>query len=250
MFHNVQQNTDEWDELRAGKATGSAASKIMAVSSELKVLATGKDFGIANMATKKVLVKRYPNKLEADNALASMKKKDLTKAFGDLANKLAVDIAVARLTGKSPTIGYSNDHMERGHQQEPVARQLYEDKYFCNVLNGGFFENGKTGCSPDGLIGDNGVIEIKSVIPHVHHKRFKSKSYDMTYRWQLAFNLRETGRDWIDFVSYCADFPTKQKLFIQRLTKEDFKVEFEQIKERLELFEKLIEKVAGEITNG
>ena len=76
-FYDVEQNTDAWLQLRAGKLTSSNLGKVMA------------NYG---------------------------------KAFGDPAKKLAVQIAIEQITGKPQESGYSNDHMDRGHEQEPIAR--------------------------------------------------------------------------------------------------------------------------------
>jgi hypothetical protein len=90
------------------------------------------------------------------------------KAFGEPAKKYAVNIAIEQITGKPIASTYTNEHMERGHEQEPVARMLYEEENFTEITNGGFFGSEFIGCSPDGLEGNNGVIEIKSVIAPVH----------------------------------------------------------------------------------
>jgi hypothetical protein len=196
-FHDVEQNTDEWLDLRIAKLTGSGCSKIMA------------NYG---------------------------------KAFGEPAKKLAVQIAREQITGKrSMGESFSNAHTERGHEQEPVARALYEAKYFVEVSNGGFFEAGNCGCSPDGLVYDDGLIEIKSVIDHVHHTTIKRNNIDPAYKWQIYFNLLKTGRDWIDFASYCADFPEKTRLFVHRVNKSECAEQFEMIENREKEFFLLVE---------
>lgn len=204
IYHDIEQNTDEWLDLRAGKLTGSAASKAMA------------HYG---------------------------------KSFGEPAKKAAVTIAVEQLTGKrAMNNGYSNEHMERGHEQEPLARAAYEDETFTDVANGGFFELGHLGCSPDGLVGDNGLIEIKSVIDSVHYNNIKRGNVDPAYKWQIYFNLLITNREWIDFVSYCADFPIGKKLCIYRTHREDCQKEFDMLDERLTQFIELVETIKNDIT--
>jgi len=196
MWHDIEQNTDEWLDLRAGKITGSSIGKIMA------------NYG---------------------------------KSFGGPAKKLAVSIAREQATGKRSLIEqYSNKHMERGHEQEPIARRIYEDQYFTEVTNGGFFDCGYTGCSPDGLILNEGVIEIKSVVDHIHYANIVRGSFDPTYKWQLAFNLKNSNREWIDFVSFCADFPEKTKLYVHRTYKGEFNDLFEMMNKRIDEFLKLI----------
>lgn len=201
MWHDIEQNTDEWLLLRAGKVTGSSIAKIMA------------NYG---------------------------------KAFGDPAKDLAVNIAVERVTGNVVSNGdYSNSHMERGHIEEPIARQRYEDRTFCEVMNGGFYDNDNTGSSPDGRVGDNGLIEIKSAIPSVHYKRIKSESFD--YKWQRIFNLRESGREWIDAISYCALFPEETRLYIVRTYHDQVTDDLLKIKLRLEEFEELVNSITATI---
>lgn len=196
IFHDVEQNTDEWLELRVGKLTGSGYSKIMA------------NYG---------------------------------KAFGDPAKKLAIDIAVEQVTGKmSVNESFSNHHTERGHEQEPFARALYEDMYFVDVDNGGFFDCGKTGCSPDGLVGDDGLIEIKSVVRSTHYANMKRGSVDPSYKWQVLSNLMKTEREWIDFVSYCADFPERTRLFVHRVYAADCDGDFEMMQKRESQFFQLV----------
>lgn len=171
------------------------------------------------------------------------------KAFGEPAKKYAVDVAVAQLSGKVSSEGYSNDHMSRGHEQEPIARAMYEDATFCDVLNGGLFRNGDLGCSPDGLVGENGVIEIKSAIPSIHYARIKAQSYDSAYRWQMVQNVSLTEREWIDFVSYCEGFPEGKQLFIKRYYREDYAKEIQQIQTRVSEFRELIEETKLTIIN-
>ena len=169
------------------------------------------------------------------------------KAFGDPAKKLAANIAVEQLTGKNIASTYSNDHMQRGHEQEPIARMMYEETYFCDVDNGGFFDNDFTGCSPDGLVDADGVIEIKSVIASVQYATVKRGAFDPTYKWQLNFNLKETGREWIDYISFCNEFPEGKKLFIQRLYAEQQQEEFKMIESRQAEFKRLVDEIKLDI---
>lgn len=203
-FIDVDQNSDEWYQLRAGKITSSALSTAMA------------NYG---------------------------------KSFGEPAKKYAVSIAIEQITGKAIPSGYTNDHMKRGHEEEPIARMEYENEYFCDVSNGGFFDLGDVGCSPDGLVDHDGVIEIKSAIPSIHFDRIKKNKFDSAYRWQLAGNLKFTGREWIDFISYCSSFPEDRRLFTHRSTVDDFKDEFKMIDVRIDEFRELIEKTKQTINN-
>jgi hypothetical protein len=162
------------------------------------------------------------------------------KAFGEPAKKLAVSIAIERITGRPISNNYTNEHMERGHEQEPIARMLYEYSTFSEVQEGGFFCNDDIGCSPDGLTFD-GVVEIKSVIEGVHFNNVKRQNVDPAYKWQCIGNLKLTGKDWIDFISYCEGYPEGKQLFIHRLHPKDLQEEFKMIDSRIDEFLKLVD---------
>ena len=171
------------------------------------------------------------------------------KAFGDPAKKYAVEVAIERISGNPLSSSYSNAHMERGHEQEPIARELYENEMFCDVEGGGFFCNDLVGCSPDGLVGKDGMIEIKSVIAPVHYANIKRKSFDPAYRWQYVGNILFAEKNWLDFVSYCADFPKSKQLYVYRIYKADLAEELEMIMARLSEFFELIGETRVMIEN-
>jgi len=241
-FHDIDQNTDEWLQLRSGKLTGSGFSKIMAAPKEYLVVCVSKDvYAIVNNTTKKVLAPRYNLKVDAEFALQTMLKKDLTKSFGEPAKKYAVEIAIEQITGQFIESNYSNAHMERGHLQEPIARMLYEDEYFCDISNGGFYDCGFVGVSPDGVPCEEGLIEIKSVIASVHYANIKRQSVDPAYKWQHVGNMKFAEKEWIDFVSYCADFPPDKQLYVFRLHAKDCTEQYDIMDARIEQFKKLVE---------
>jgi hypothetical protein len=137
--------------------------------------------------------------------------------------------------------------MERGHEQEPIARMLYEEENFVDVLNGGFFDGGEYGDSPDGLIGTDGVIEIKSVIAPTHYATLRRGSFDPSYRWQLIGHLECTGRQWVDFASYCADFPEPLQLITHRLNRDDCADEISKLRERRAQFLELVSETFSQL---
>lgn len=165
------------------------------------------------------------------------------KAFGDPAKRYALQLALERVTGQKAEFSFKSDDMERGHIQEPVARMLYEDSQFVTVTNGGFFDWGTYGDSPDGLIGERGVLEIKSVTAAVHWATAERGSFDPAYRWQLVGHLDCTGRDWVDFASYCSDFPEAGQLIVYRQDRDTFKDELLQLAERRAEFLALVDKL-------
>jgi len=171
------------------------------------------------------------------------------KAFGDPAKRYALQIALERLTGRKADHSFSNDHMERGHEQEPIARMLYEEETFSDVTNGGFFDWGDYGDSPDGLVGDDGVTEIKSVIASTHYATLLRGSFDPAYRWQLVGHLDCSGRNWCDFISYCSDFPEGQQLIISRLNRDDCEMEIARLRARRTEFLELVTDTLKNITS-
>lgn len=169
------------------------------------------------------------------------------KTFGIPAKKYALKLALERINNSKSNNNYSNQHMERGHQQEPIAKMLYEDLYFTEVRNGGFFDCGYYGDSPDGLVGNDGTIEIKSVIDTVHHDNLRRGAVDPAYKWQIVGHIDCSQREWCDFISYCADFPEVSQLIVYRTYREDIEKELQILSERRELFNQLIEKTINEI---
>jgi len=169
------------------------------------------------------------------------------KAFGDPAKRYALQLALERVTGQKAEFSFKSDDMERGHIQEPVARMLYEEAQFVEVTNGGFFDCGTHGDSPDGLIGKHGVLEIKSVTAAVHWATVERGSFDPAYRWQLVGHLDCSGREWVDFVSYCSDFPEDGQLVVYRQDRDDFKTELLQLAERRAEFLQLVDTITNNI---
>jgi hypothetical protein len=168
-------------------------------------------------------------------------------AFGDPAKDYALQLALVRITGVRYESTFTNSHMERGHEQEPLARMLYEDTFFCDVDNGGWFDCGNIGCSPDGLVGTDGEIEIKSVTAKVHYANVKRNNIDPTYKWQIYGNLKYTGRQWIDFVSFCDEYPVGKKLFVYRVHRSECDDVFARLERRLADFEMLVQKTMKEV---
>jgi hypothetical protein len=169
------------------------------------------------------------------------------KAFGEPAKREALRIALERLTGKRAEHAFSNDHTERGHEQEPIARMLYAEERFADVLNGGFFDCGDYGDSPDGRIGERGLIEIKAVIASTHYDNMQRGSFDPAYKWQLVGHLDCTDRAWVDFVSFCSDFPRESQLCVYRLHREECADELKMLAERRALFLELVQQTVNNI---
>lgn len=107
-----------------------------------------------------------------------------------------------RLTGESPE-SFSSDYMDRGHELEPFAVEAYEMETFTETSNGGFWSLGEwIGDSPDRMVGDEGILEIKSPAFNTMINYLLKKELPDTYKWQVHGHMYVTGRDWCDFMSY------------------------------------------------
>lgn len=172
------------------------------------------------------------------------------KAFGNPAKQYVKNTALERITGKPVRSKYKNEAMEKGHENEPIAIMEYSDLTFSEVTNGGFFCNEFVGCSPDGLVGDHGLIEVKFADQSaIHFDRIKRQSFDSAYKWQVIGNLMLTGRKWIDFISYCPEYPKGKQIYIKRVFAKDVQDEFEMIRKRIEMFLPQVEEAKQIILN-
>lgn len=106
------------------------------------------------------------------------------------------------LTGQSKPF-FENEAMRWGTETEPQARAMYEIKNSVDVEEVAFIElNDFVGMSPDGLIGEDGLLEIKCPTTTTQLKRAMSDDYSADYKAQIQMQLWVSGRKWCDFVSF------------------------------------------------
>lgn len=111
---------------------------------------------------------------------------------------------------------FNNEHTERGHELEETARALYELEKGEKVEEVGFIELDEyIGCSPDGLIGKDGGLEIKCPSDSVYFKQIIENKIPSNYRWQVQMNLYITRRKWWDLVFYNPNF--QKNMIIYRI---------------------------------
>ncbi len=131
-------------------------------------------------------------------------------------------------SGERPS--FSNSDIERGHELEPQARDIYAFNKGVDVKECGFIEyNEYVGASPDGLVleieGQSGLIEIKSPSDVVYFKHLLNgaSEIDSKYIWQMQMNLLISGYAWCDYVAYSPNF--EPSIFVHRIypDKEMFK---------------------------
>lgn len=182
QIHDVVQNSDEWFEARCGIITASCMSKVMA-----------------------------KGKKQEDGDSDS-------KGRTDYMNELIAE----RYTGVpaefyNPDRKFKSKHMENGHVHEEVAKEMYETTRGIKLIKAGFVTNSiggfTVGCSPDGLVGDDGGIECKGSLQKIHVAIMRRSDVPTQHRKQMQANMFVTGRKWWDFVNHADEF----QLIIRRL---------------------------------
>lgn len=184
--HNVEQNTDEWFELRCGKITASSFKDCFSGES--------------------------------------------TATFTNLVYSKRAEIRTGKIEDS-----FSNEWMQRGHDLEPIARLAYELQTGNEVEDGGFWEYSEyIGASPDGLIGEDGLIEIKCPKASTMERYIDDGKLPTIYKWQVYGQMLCTGRKWTDFVVYHPDY----ELLIIRVERDE-----DAINELIEKLNNTIKKI-------
>lgn len=120
------------------------------------------------------------------------------------------------ITGK-PMEGFTNAHMERGHEMEPEARDLYAFATDTAPEQVGFIRNGQKGCSPDSLIGANGMLEIKTKLPDLLIECLERDDFPPEHKAQCQGALWVAEREWLDIIVYWPAMP----VFIKRAYRDE-----------------------------
>ena len=132
-----------------------------------------------------------------------------------------MELVIERLTGNAAE-HYVNDYMMWGTEQEPVARMAYEAYTGAMVTECGFRHHPSVpmcGGSVDGLVGDDGIIEIKCPATGTHIKTLLGAECE--HMPQIQGYLWITGRQWCDFVSYDPRLPSDLQLYVQRIARDE-----------------------------
>lgn len=177
---DCEQGTVEWLQARVGNITASCLSDVMAQSRDKKSESTTR--------------KNYRMKLVAE-----------------------------RMTGRSCENGYTSKAMQNGNEFEKYARAAYEVKNGVLVDQVGFVlhpEIEHFGASPDFLVGEDGMGEIKCGYPATHIEWFMAGVPPAEHRKQMLGGMACCNRKWCDFISYCEAFDPPYDLFIVRFERD------------------------------
>ena len=133
-------------------------------------------------------------------------------------------LAIERMTGACVET-YQNSAMLRGTELEPEAIEAYEDNQLVTVQGMAFITHAEldyVGVSPDGMVGDNGMVEVKCPSAEAKHLDALLKgSHATEYKWQLQGQLWVAERDWVDAVSYDPRWPEKHRIAVVRVERND-----------------------------
>lgn len=167
IFSDIEQGTPEWLAIRAGIPTSSEFAKVSA--------GKGPRGGTSH--------REYVGR---------------TKYMRRLAGEL--------ITGE-PEATYQNAHMLRGQEREDEARCLYALMKDVEPVQVGFVKNANCGASPDSLIGDDGMLEIKDALQSVQIERLQAGSLPPEHKAQVYGQLMVCEREYVDFMSHCRGLP-------------------------------------------
>lgn len=143
--------------------------------------------------------------------------------YGASRGNYMAEILTERLTNE-PAPSYSSPAMQWGTETEPQARAAYEHRHDCDVVLIGFVEHPKinaAGASPDGMVGEDGLVELKCPNTSTHIDMLLSESIPDKYVKQMQFQMACTERRWCDFVSFDPRLPEAMRLFVKRIERDD-----------------------------
>jgi len=147
--------------------------------------------------------------------------------YGASRKNYMTELLVERLTGEREE-SYINAAMQRGIDEEPIARTEYELDRGVLVEEVGFVPHPSiemSGASPDGLVGDDGMVEIKCPNTATHVETIIMKSVDRKYLLQMQWQMTCTGRAWCDFVSFDSRMPAELAMVVIRVPRDEAMIE-------------------------
>lgn len=133
------------------------------------------------------------------------------------------ELIAERLTGE-PAEKFSNAAMAWGTEKEPEAREAYAFLKGVDVVQIGFVDHpviAMTGASPDGLVGKDGLVEIKAPNTATHLDTLLGGKVPAKYITQMMWQMACTGRQWCDFVSFDPRLPAHLQTFIRRVPRDN-----------------------------
>lgn len=134
----------------------------------------------------------------------------------------AAELIAERLTGVC-AVGFVNAAMQHGTDTEPYARQAYCERFGCDVYETSFVDHPEiamSGASPDGLVSQDGLLEVKCPNTATHLDTLLGGGIPDKYLVQMQWQMCCTGRDWCDFASFDPRLPESMRLFVERVPRD------------------------------
>lgn len=131
------------------------------------------------------------------------------------------------LTGAPQENGFTSGPMKDGIENEPLARSLYEVRNDLLVDQVGFVLHPtieRSGASPDGLVGERGMVQFKCPLAATHLSYIDEGVVPTEYQPEMLWGMECAERDWCDFVSYCPLLPPRHQLFQVRFHRDDKRI--------------------------
>ena len=210
VYADIEQRSEEWYEARCGIVTASMVGKLLAATSpdalgfdcpECQAVDGEPCLGVRGQPLKSM----HGQRTDA----AKSAPKVITLADNDTARAITLSLAAERITGHVEET-FTSSAMFRGILEEPLARDFYSEHRAPAVEVGFMVRNGRWGAlgySPDGLVGDDGLIEIKSRNQKVQVGTVLSDEVPAENMAQIQAGLLVSGRAWCDYVSYSSGMP-------------------------------------------
>jgi len=208
LYTGLEQGSDEWLKARLGIVTASVVGQLITTrapnGSAYDCPECGAEAGTPCISR----ARREPAPIKTLHAtrVAPADAKPLVEvADNDTSRALTTYLAAERITGFPDPVFVTND-MLRGTLDEPIARDLY-GQHFASVAELGFMVRDdwgySIGYSPDGLVGDDGLIEVKSRRQKKHLATILADEVPVENMAQIQAGLLVSGRAWCDYISYC-----------------------------------------------
>lgn len=219
VFPDVEQGSPEWFDQRRGLVTASVVGqlismrKLSAIDYACPVCAAPALDPCRSKRSEAAIKTLHPERAEFARGQSSSTV--IEPASNDVSRGLTTLLAAERITGwTEPT--FTNDDMWRGREDEPRARDKYSQCY-APVTTTGFMVDDrwgfKIGFSPDGLVGDDGLLEIKSRRPKGQVSTLLAGAPPIENMAQLQCGLLVSGRKWLDYISYAGGM----HMFVKRV---------------------------------
>lgn len=161
------------------------------------------------------------------------------------------ELIAERLTSV-PADSFSNAAMKWGVETEPMARAAYQFYADLDVAETGFVPHpaiAESGASPDGLVGEDGLVELKCPNTATHIETLLGATVPGKYMLQMQWQMACTDRKWCDFASFDPRMPENMRLFVRRLQRNDSEIKFigERVVEFLDELQAKIEKLKATV---